>query len=256
MRGIENTSRAINTLTTRATTPLFTTIDALDNAIVGIQSAINDTITQTTITLDSLAGQTQQLTQLPTLGSGDTQDKMSAYTDLVTSQVSALPTTVTTTNSGLQKNNTATIELSLLSALGSIGKVVSFANISTKAQAIDLAQSVLDTFDLLTNGLDDVQEKYEGFAIDLQYFSQSEAYANALNLVSLCLQYLLALAPDLKVERRFVLERPRAPIEIAVTEYGGPGEDDANIDLFIESNGLKDIQIFMLPAGTEVVVYA
>jgi hypothetical protein len=38
--------------------------------------------------------------------------------------------------------------------------------------------------------------------------------------------------------------------------YDGPGEDDQNIDLFIESNDLHGDDILRIPAGREVVFYA
>jgi hypothetical protein len=60
---------------------------------------------------------------------------------------------------------------------------------------------------------------------------------------------------NLAIERRFTLDRPRAPIEIAITEYGGLGANDFNLDLFIYSNDLHGKDIMLLARGREVVVY-
>lgn len=256
VKAVENTSRAVNTLTTTATQPLFTTLDAVNNAITGVQSGINSTLTQTTIILDSLCGQTQQLTQLPTLGAAGSQEKMAVYSDLLSDQLGVLPSSVNLSKSQRFKNEIATVEMASLASIGAIGKLVTLADLDTRAQALDLAQSVLDAFDALNSGLDAAQEQFEDFPIDRQYFSNSGAYSNVLDVISLSLQYLLALAPDLKVERRFTLDRPRSPIEITITEYGSLGENDFNFNLFIASNALEGKEIFILDRGTEIVIYA
>lgn len=67
--------------------------------------------------------------------------------------------------------------------------------------------------------------------------------------------YLLRSVFDLSVEKRFKLEKRRAPIEITISEYGSLGDDDSNFQLFIDSNGLKGNDILILPEGREVVVY-
>ncbi len=55
--------------------------------------------------------------------------------------------------------------------------------------------------------------------------------------------------------KRFTLSRPRAPIEITISEYGELGPEDSYLDLFIASNHLRSDEVILLPAGREVVVY-
>jgi len=99
------------------------------------------------------------------------------------------------------------------------------------------------------------QELFEDQDIENQHFSQEQSHNETMLLTRQAVDFLLQSSFNLKVERRFKLDRPRAPVEIAIIEYGGPGENDANIDLFIESNKLKGNQILLLPALTEVLVY-
>jgi hypothetical protein len=73
--------------------------------------------------------------------------------------------------------------------------------------------------------------------------------------MSQALKLLTLTSFDLKTEKRFTLEKERSPVEITITEYGEFGENDENLELFINSNNLKADEIYLLPAGKEIVVY-
>jgi len=254
-------SRAVESATTKATLiletttkPLYDSIDALDNAITAIQASINDVKTQTTILTDSLAGQLQQLTQLPALGIGDGQAKGSVYTDLVDDLTQVLPASVRQPE--IARNEAAVSELTMVAALGAIAKVATISDLVTRTQALELAEVLANLFELVTDSLDAAQEQFQTTDFYTQYFSQSQTFLAAADLIATANKYLLTLAPSLQVEKRIVLDRPRAPIEIAITEYGSLGENDENFDLFITTNDLKGDQILLLDRGVEVVVYA
>jgi hypothetical protein len=42
---------------------------------------------------------------------------------------------------------------------------------------------------------------------------------------------------------------------VAIEEYGELGEDDSNLDLFIDSNRLEGDEYLIMPKGRELVVY-
>jgi hypothetical protein len=88
-----------------------------------------------------------------------------------------------------------------------------------------------------------------------QYFGARETEDALADLSAEVAQYLLSIIFDLKIERRFILDRDRSPLEIAITEYGKGGWDDEYFELFIRSNNLSGVDILILPAGREVVVY-
>ena len=254
-------SRAIESATTKAalitdvvTSPLFDSIDALDNAITVIQQGINDVKTETTILTDSLAGQLQQLTQLPSLGIGDGQSKSKVYSDLVDGLSGVLPSTIRQPEKA--RNEAAVAELCMVAAIGALAKVATVSTLITRAQAVTLADSITTIFDLVTETLDDSQTEFVDEDFVTQYFSQTQTYQTASDLIATANQYLLELAPSLLVEKRLILDRPRSPIEITITEYGSLGDEDANFDLFLETNELKRDEILMLDRGTEIVVYA
>jgi len=66
---------------------------------------------------------------------------------------------------------------------------------------------------------------------------------------------LMTDAYSLKAQRIIVLEKPKTPVEIVITEYGTLGPDYANLDNFIKINGLRGSEIELLPVGKEVVLY-
>ena len=258
---VEAFTRALESATTKATLildtvtkPLFDSIDALDNALTAIQQSINDVKTETTIVTDSLAGQLQQLTQLPSLGAGDGQTKGRVYSDLIGGMSAVLPTTIRQPE--VARNEAAVSELCMVSAIGALAKVATVSSLNTRSQALELAELIGVIFDNATTALDAVQDEFQDEYFVNQYFSQSKTFYDLVDLTATASRYLITLAPSLKIEKRIVLDRPRAPIEIVITEYGNLGEDGENFDLFIETNKLKGNSILMLDRGVEVVIYA
>jgi len=127
--------------------------------------------------------------------------------------------------------------------------------VQTRAQAVELAARIADSFSTLVEGLEAVQSNFSGLDIDKQYFSQRQTYTQAARLIALVIRFLLLSSFDLAVERRVTLARPRSPVEITVAEYGTLGENDVYLDIFLLSNDLHGDEIYLLPAGREVVIY-
>ena len=254
-------SRAVESATTKATLilevttkPLYDSIDALDTAITAIQQSVNDVKTQTTILTDSLAGQLQQLTQLPALGVGDGPTKGQAYSDMIDDMIGVLPSTIRQPE--IAKNEASVAELNMVSAIGALAKVATVSTLTTRAQALELAELITTAFTNVTTNLDAAQDEFLDEYFVNQYFSQSQTFSDAYDIVALANKYLLTLAPSLQIEKKIILDRPRSPIEITIAEYGDLGAGDVNFDLFIETNKLKGDDILMLNRGTEVVIYA
>lgn len=277
--------------------PLFSTVDALDNAMSLINNGIQDLLAASVLDVLSLGGQLQSLIQTPALATTSLSTTLEYYDDLATSLVSSLPDT-TGRLSRADRNHILVTELALNSvvsaqskatvlavrrsqaaqqaslvasaaaeaaatattsttaaALTATGEVIEATPLETRAQAVEAAQAVVASFREYVEALEEKQEDFETEDVDNQYFSQSQSYPTAARLVARSAQFLLISSFDLKVERRFVLVRPRSPIDIAAVEYGGLGNNDENLDLFIRSNNLTGNQIYMLPAGAEVVIF-
>jgi prophage DNA circulation protein len=229
----------------------------LDNA--EIKADIDNTLSETPINIDELAGQIQSMIQNPILASDKVIERLTAYDKLKDGLLAQLPSVtpglVTPKADAEAKNTTAIIEAALSSTIVANAKIATTGTLDTRAQAIDIAGKLGDALASITDGLDTVQAAYEDKDLENQYFSQSESFADAASITSTAIQYLLISAYDLKIEKRFILEKYRRPIEITITEYGDLGDNDENFELFVSSNQLAGKEIFFLPPGREVVVY-
>jgi len=189
---------------------------------------------------------------IPVGANTDFSTRYAAYSDLITSFESLAPTST----SPADYNQVISQELAMSVALVAIAQITATSNFTTRAEVVTAMDNLTIIFNQVVNALEEIQDDFSGTSIDLQYFSQSTAYGSLQKLYALCLRYLLSQFYNLKVEKRFTLKKARSPLEITITEYGSLGENDENYDLFITSNNLCGDEILLLPAGTEVVVYA
>jgi prophage DNA circulation protein len=259
-QGIRTATNGIENISEATLGPLASVVDSIDDAFRAIQDGIQDTLNATVLQVEALAGQIQGLIQTPLFASNDIGDRLNTYDDLTERFAETLPggsesTTPSTATADERKNQIAVSEVSMVAGLGALGQIVTSGTLQTKAQTVEAAEQVLTTYNTILSSLEAQQDLFQDVLAPEQFFVQTESYVNALALLGSIFEYLQTVAFDLAVEKRFILDRPRAPIEIAITEYGGPGEDDANINLFYESNQLSGGDNLILPAGREVVVY-
>jgi hypothetical protein len=201
----------------------------------------------------ALAGQIQNMIQVPLLASNDVFERLNTYAEMADDIFAILPEIEDTSPESV--NVTLVVEMSIIAILVAMAEIVTTGLLQTRAQTVEAANFLIEKLESYTESLDDRQVVFEENQIDRQYFSQLQSYSSAAKLIGAAIQYLLLAAFNLKVEKRFTLDEARAPIEITITEYGELGEEDSNFDLFIDANSLKNNEILLLPAGREVVVY-
>lgn len=116
---------------------------------------------------------------------------------------------------------------------------------STKPEALDAAEQVLDLFDNANawsdSGLD-----------TLGIVDTGAAYQALRNAVAFAAGNLVAISFQLVPERAIVLDRPRTIIDLAAELYGAV---DDRLDLLINSNHLSGDEILELPMGKRIVYY-
>lgn len=199
----------------------------------------------------AVAGQLQSLIQLPTQAIQDVQARLDAYKNMAVGVGLLSPDTP-----GTPSYNTVLVqEQALTATVGAVADVASTGTLLSRTEAVGVIEDVLVLFDDITDNLDASQVLFEGSAIDVQYFSQSQSYSVAARLVALTVAYLLRAAFDLKVEKRFILTRSRNPVMVTIEEYGGLGDGDVNLDLFLDSNKIEGDEHLIIPKGRELVVY-
>lgn len=173
-------------------------------------------------------------------------------------------TNIETDDAGANGRNAAAVaEFNAVLAGSQIAKAVLLPGIETRGQAIDLANSINDYLIGIIDRFDAVGQNFLDAPIETQYVPFSTGFADMVKANRRAIQYLLSTALDLKVERVFTIRVPRAPIEIAWTELGGPGEIieedgiriDRNFADFCRWNDLHGNNIIWLPGGTEVRVF-
>ena len=231
--------------------PIYELQSEVNAQILSVKRGVNSLLAAPVLDVVSIAGQIQTLVQLPALAIADINSRVDAYQNFINAALTFSPETAQTKD----RNIVAVQELALTSGLAAISFVSSTGELASRLQAIELIEANAELFKNITDTLDGTQELFKDEIIDGQYFSQSESYSDALLMISQTIAYLLRSAFDLSIEKRFVLEKMRAPIEITISEYGDLGENDINFDLFIESNSLKGNEILILPEGREVLVY-
>jgi len=230
---------------------LFEDVAEISAQMAAIQRGIQSTLDETILKPIALAGQIQALIQLPALIIRDVRTKLTSYSNLIDAIIGISPETTDTK----ARNTVAVQEIALTAAITAVAQTIAAGILDTRAEAIKMADDIFALFEFIIDTLDAVQELFEDNDIDAQYFSQSQSFSDVSLLVAQAIAYLLLASYDLKIEKRFTLIKPRAPIEITITEYGELGDNDSNFTLFVNSNKLKGNDIRILPAGREVMVY-
>ena len=216
-----------------------------------IKRDIDAVLTVVPLDIIAIAGQVQELIQLPARAIQDTQARLDAYRGFAVAAGLLSPEIPGTAS----YNRVAVQELALTAAIGAVSDISSTGTLLSRTEAIGVIEDNLTLFKDVTDTLDASQELFEGQSIDVQYFSQSQSYSVTAQLSALTVAYLLRALFDLKTEKRFVLDRERNPVMVAIEEYGSPGEGDVNIDLFLLSNSIEGNEHLIMPKGRELVVY-
>lgn len=149
----------------------------------------------------------------------------------------------------------ATLENTAVAAVQAACLSVTDYEPGNRAEAVQVARNVAEFFDFVVDGVDKWQAVFSDTSAREKFFALLQVFPLLAAMASKATRLMLRRSYDVAIERRIVLDRPRAPIEIAITEYGGLGEDDANLDRFVRDNELTAPEVYLLPAGREVVVY-
>lgn len=252
---------AVNAVTGAVNTvlgPISSLSSSIQSEMNAIQRATQDILAATVLQPLALAGNLQALIETPLLAINDIRARLAGYKNLATAMFGIKPDAGEVNNEG--RNKAHVQQIAMASTITANAKIITVnpdeGGLTSQAQAISTAQDVATQYDAIVANLDESQALFEDKGIEDQHFSQEQSHYDTMLVTSQALEFLLRSSFDLKIERRFTLDRPRAPVEIAITEYGGPGELDANIDLFINSNKLKGDDILFLPALREVLIYA
>jgi prophage DNA circulation protein len=256
-RALENATTTIN----QALTPLAEQNAEIAANQLAITRGIQDLLAAAVFKPLAIAAQMQNLVQNPLRAVTDIGNRLSTYAALAQSLLGI----DTEGTSGGARNRAAVKELTLTSVVTANALIATSGparpesatdgDLRTRAQAVEFANTLADTLSTMINSLDEAQEGFATQSIEDQYFSQGQTYPETLRITALATNYLLTAAFDLAVEKRFTLDIPKHPVRVTVEQYGTLGDNDANLIRLINANKLKGIEIVLLPAGKELVVY-
>lgn len=215
------------------------------------QNGIAIEAAETEPSLAILAGYLQSAIRQPALVPADLDDRVNAFSGLADDCLALISGVEVT---GYGRWIAKTVQLALAAILTSLSRIITTSIPNSRAHAIALAVRMLEEFWDMVDALDTVAERFNDQAWDERYFSQTTSYTTAAQLVAECVKYLLKSAYDLRVEKRFTLGQPTAPVTLAIREYADR-EIEAAMDLLIKANELTGDEILLLPSGREVVVY-
>ena len=215
--------------------------------------SIQDTMDQDPADLKVLSGQIQNLVQIITYAYDyNTEAFINMYDTLILEYENVL----TEGTKLVDKNIVVAVQSFISSVIVATCQTAVVAELQTRPEAVQFSESVMEIFCNSVSQLDVIQENFKNNDIDMQYFSNTNSYTEIVKIVSKAVKYLLESSLSLKIEKRFILNVPKTPLQITIEEYGSLGENDFNLDFFIKTNMLKGNDIRLLRAGREVVVYA
>lgn len=235
----------------QALAPLADQDSSIKARVAAIRQSINETLAEPLLDMTVLGGQIQALVRAPAQITGDVLSILNSYQTFVTG-ILALPGGVADETT---RNLIAIFELFAIAGNSSSNIAASQNEPATRATAITTLNLISDQFNQVTNALDLFQDSYQDQLIEDQYFSQSQSYIDSLTMAAETQDYLLTISFSLSIEKRFTLKEDISPAFIVINELGELGENDSNLDLFIEINQLKNNDILILPVGREVVIY-
>lgn len=234
---------------------LTRSVETINTRIQAIKSGIQAVLSGTVIDLVALGGQINTLIQLPLEASTDFLERLSLYESLITDSLNSITISIEKYGTTTSKNDSVLVETVVVSGFIGLSNIISESNVKSRTQAVEAVDRYFLKLDEVINGLDANQELFLSTTIEEQYISMLESFTSIFQLSSKSIETLLQNFFNLAIEKRIAITKPTTPIEIAINEYGGLGDDDENLDEFISINGLKSNAILLLKSGTSVIVY-
>jgi prophage DNA circulation protein len=211
-----------------------------------------DTLVKTPLVL---ASQMQQMVQLAIDAPGLIVDKAKAWADLYRDAVGkdAFPDLYYDPVRNSTRVRIASQELVGVSAVGSslANVVLQAADFTTKQQAFDALLDARAQILNLANGLDLLQDKFNGELFQEQYFANTQTYKVLSELFRIATLAIQEETLGLKTTVTVTLATDQTILDICAKYY--KAVDDETLEFFIESNNVLVDQLYF-PAGSVVKI--
>jgi prophage DNA circulation protein len=273
------------------------TVKAANDRVNAIERQINEIANSAQMSVAELSGAVIQLIQAPGLIAGNVKARIDAFqklgaqiiADLSGSSSASASSASLLTRPGMAQINVARISELFLNALAGAqalalisgdaagssaaasgsaastsgssqsggGSGGASGSIQTRIQVLSILAKYQATARASQAALENVAKSTAGGPFDEQYFPRKHAAEIVASLNASVTRYLMDSLYDLRVERTVTLEKPEAPLAIAIREYNSSaGNADADYAYFLATNDLHGNEILILSAGREVKIYA
>ncbi len=242
---LESTYLGLLSTAKGALTTIADTLDSVDSIFNAVFDSVNQGIDVLIKTPLTLALQTAIMVQAPSRATALIEDRLSAYSDLLTSITTGEGARVSPDSNSKGSNTFHTGDL--FAGLYVSGSVSSAVNnrFKTRGGALAAAEVLLEQLDTLTEWRD------AGFTA-LSQIDTGESYQQLQDAVARAAGFLVDISFTLKQERGLVVDRDRTVIDLVAELYGSV---DDQLDFFINSNALSGSEILEIPRGREIVYY-
>jgi len=240
-------------------------IHSVDAAINAAQRTINNLVNETYLDIAAISGGIISLIETPALMYSSLSSKIAMFQNLGNRIKDDFSAALDLYGGSGEISETKAVELgnTALTAqffLDTVTAAMATAIISEPAETRREALSVLNEYRQFTAeaqaALDRAAKMTANNRIENQYVARAQSGEAIATLNAAVGRYVLGSLFSLKIERRLTLDRPRAPLELAITEYKATGESaDYYYDFLCRTNHLHGRELLLLPTGREVVIY-
>jgi prophage DNA circulation protein len=230
-------------------------IHTANKRVTGIMDTINDLSTQAALEIASLSGAVIQLMESPGLFLGNCASRVTMFVRLGKRIMTDLPAAAAFSLNKIAAALSGELWLSAITA--GMGTTIIEAPPATRAEALAVLARYKQFTAEARAALDAIAEAAAENPIHRQYVPGAASTEALLQLNAAVERYLVRAMYGLSAERRIVLDRPRSPLEICVTELRATsGNFDGLYRRFCQWNNLHGRRLLLLDAGEEVVIYA
>jgi len=236
-----------------------------DAGINAVQRTINNLTNEAYLDIAAISGGVISAIQAPALIAGSLSNKIAMFQNLgnkIKTDFTAAPDlyrdgNMSENSAALLNNKAITVQFFLNTVTAAMAQAI----ISEPAETRREALSVLNKYQQFTTeaqaALDRAAAMTANSRIENQFVARANSGEAIATLNAAVVRYIMDSLFSLKIERRLVLDKPRAPLEIVITELGATAETaDELYTRFCAWNGLHGQEMLLLPAGREVVIYA
>ncbi len=244
---------AINDITA-AVAFVSSTVDSITGTINDISRYITNNIATLLEAPLTLAGSVQRLIAAPSQAIASVKQRVEIFRQLY----SDLAGNITGENTNDTKNQCAEKELLSSSLLAAACMSAAYPDtdgigFKTRADAISLAQDIIDFYLALQEYLDGLQDATESANLENQFAVNDELTKAMKKVVAITVQNLVTQSFSLKQEHIVTMYADRNILDVCYELYGTT--DNETLDMFIDSNNLTSDEIIIIPAGREIRYY-